>query len=261
MFKNLGIIGFGNMGQALYSSIHQAFPDIQIHIYDKATDKTIPKESMTCATAAELIQQSDIIIVAVKPQDFITLVQSTNSNFDDKILISIMAGVTLENISRQTNCEKIVRAMPNIGVKCGAGVIGWKASPKISETELMEIRNIFSCVGLQIELQNEEQLNTITALSGSGPAYFYHLGLAMSVSAEKYGFSKEIAEKIIQQTFLGAAKIFEQEKKTFSEMEKVVTSKGGTTETALNCFEENGFTTIVDTGITAASQRSIELSA
>lgn len=208
----------------------------------------------------EKLKDCDVAIIAVKPQYFFDLAKSIDSDVSYKLFISIMAGVNIHHIQESLKAEKVVRTMPNLAVQVGKGVVGWCGSEVVGDDEKNIIRNILSTMGESIELKDEEKLDAITALSGSGPAYFFYLTELLQKKAEEFGFSFEQAKKIAEMTFAGSAELLEKNEKSAEEWRVAVTSPGGTTEAALKHLEENKFDQIFKDGIEVARKRAEELS-
>ncbi len=232
--KKIAIIGGGKMGTALAAQLKKKFI-VQI----------VGRDSK--------MKPCNIVILAVKPQDF----DSVDLNLQNELLISIMAGVNLKKLAEKTGAKKIVRSMPNLPLRVGAGFTGW-ISKNVKEKKL--VKDIFSMFGEEIELKNEDSINAITALSGSGPAYFFYICELLTEQACAFGFSKKDAEKIAANTLLGAAELVRNKKETFSELRQAVTSKKGTTEAALNYFIRSNFAKLFKDGIRRAKDRSEKLS-
>ena len=244
----IAIIGAGNMGKAMLAALQTQFRDVAA--FDKEDDLALN------------IPDADVIILAIKPQDFEALAGQLGDILADKLVISIMAGMTMDKIRSLTGASAIVRSMPNLPLKVQAGVTGWIASEQVTaSTDFGKdlIRKIFRAFGEEIEVAQESDLNKITPLSGSGPAYFFYLCELMQQKAEKLGFSKEDARKIAEETFIGTAKLLEDDTRTAAEMREAVTSKGGTTEAALKHFEAAQFPRIFDEAIDANAARAKEL--
>ncbi|MFC1647671.1 pyrroline-5-carboxylate reductase [Patescibacteria group bacterium] len=241
----IGIIGAGNMGSAFYNGL---FNEFEIYICDKNEEKL---EGLTALSTEELIEKCDIIILAIKPQSF------EGFDLEGKLVISIMAGISIELLIKKTNSLKVVRAMPNLPVKVEKGLTGWIATEQISNEEKDTVRKIFTSLGDEIELDSEEKIDSITALSGSGPAYFFYLAEILKQKAVKFGFNEEEAKKIAKTTFKGAAAILTHHSP--KQLREAVTSKGGTTEAAINNLIENDFDKIFEKAIDQAKNRSEEL--
>ena len=231
MNQKIAIVGAGKMGKAMLKALPNATA------YDRESD------------LAAVLPDADIIIFAVKPQDF----QNIKIDLSEKLVISIMAGISIGKVKAQTSATQVVRSMPNLPLQVQAGLTGWFATP---EVEKDIVSQIFQAFGQEIEVENESDLDKITALSGSGPAYFFYLTELLQSKAEALGFTSDQAKTIANQTFIGAAKLLKSSDKTAKEFREAVTSKGGTTEAALNTLDiQENFNAAID----AAQQKSKEL--
>lgn len=260
MSENIGIIGAGNMGSALYTALIKEFNSQSIYICDQSKEKLDQidgKNKFTSDQIKDFFKNLEIVILAVKPQSFTELAESiTDFDLSKHTIISIMAGVSVKNIQDRLSAPKVVRAMPNLAVKYQEGFTGWFATPGIDQDL---IKKIFSCTGQEIQVENEDQIDTITALSGSGPAYFFNLSETLAESAQELGFSKEQSEKIAKQTLIGSAETVKNSPGQLSDLREAVTSKGGTTEAALKHLKENSFDQIFKNAINKAKDRAKEL--
>ncbi|MBU1090210.1 pyrroline-5-carboxylate reductase [Patescibacteria group bacterium] len=259
--QKLAIIGCGIMGSAILEALlrEKVFPPSRISAID-ADEKKLAKLKKkfgvkVAKNATEAVEKADVILLAVKPQNLASVCQNWKT---EKLVISILAGAPIANLQKATGSQKIARAMPNTPAKIGAGISGWFASKNVSKTEKILVRKILASFGKEVELRNEKMLNTVTAISGSGPAYFFVFAEALEKVARKFGLGK-LAPIFVRQTFLGAAKLAEAAKISFSELRKNVTSKGGTTEAALKVFEKKKFGKIVEIAAKAAKKRSEKL--
>lgn len=203
------------------------------------------------------VNDSDIFLFAVKPQDFDLCLNNLNINLSQKTIISIMAGVSLAKLEKKTGSKKVVRSMPNLPVQVGAGFTAWIASPKIEDKE--SIRKIFSGIGKEIEVYEENKLNAVTALSGSGPAYFFYICELLGEKAKELGFNESEARIIAESTFIGSAELLKVKERSSHDLRISVTSKGGTTEAAFKSFTENSFDKHFKVAIESAYNRSKEL--
>jgi len=205
------------------------------------------------------LEESDACIIAVKPQDFENLCKEVSVDLSNKLVISIMAGVSIERIERLLNAKKVVRVMPNLPLRIQKSLSGWIASKGVSEEEKKSVRKLLKEFGAEVEVDKEEKINMITALSGSGPAYFFRLAEILAIAAKKYGFNDEEARKIAESTFLGAAELLKTSGERSCVLREKVTSKGGTTEAAFKSMDSNNIEKIVLEGIEAARRRADEL--
>jgi pyrroline-5-carboxylate reductase len=155
--------------------------------------------------------------------------------------------------------KKVVRVMPNLALKEKSALCGWIANSEVTGDEKSFMKELLKMFGEEVEVKNEEAINMITALSGSGPAYFYYLTECLAQKALKYGFGQEDAQKIARTTFLGAAKLLEASRENVSELRHKITSKGGTTEAAIKKLEEKDFEKIFYEALNAAKIRAEEL--
>lgn len=242
MSETIGIIGTGKMGNAIYNGLKRELSENKLFVCDKDESKMKSLGVKNCCTNVKtIIEKVDILVIAVKPQSFDELVKSMDCPIKDKLIVSVMAGVTISDISKKMKAEKIVRCMPNLPVEVQSGVIGWIGTSNLSIADKNTIRRIFSYLGNAIELSDESKIDFITALSGSGPAYFFHLCNMISKKARQSGFSKEEARIISERTFIGSAKLLNENKTTTEEWVEAVASKGGTTEAALKSLREDNF--------------------
>ncbi|CAM4089955.1 MULTISPECIES: pyrroline-5-carboxylate reductase [Flavobacterium] len=260
------IIGYGNMGQtyanSFVSSGFVSSSDILIlnrSEVDKKNRYSIQKSNFNTKPSIEIFDV-DIIILAVKPQDFETLSNNIKAFIrKEHIVLSVMAGVTITSLIKNLNCTKVVRSMPNIPTQIGLGMTVFCASSDIDRKELFIVQNLINTTGKSIYIDKEEMLNAATAVSGSGPAYVFYFMNAMIESAIQLGFSKSEAEFLVSQTFIGAVQL--QNRSTLSHQEWInkVASKGGTTESALQVFNANHVNDDIKKGVEAANNRAIEL--
>ena len=262
----IAIIGYGNMGQTYASSfVSSGFiksEDIFVLTRDlsKISNKyTIPEANFFTEISASFLSV-DIVIIAVKPQDFENLCfQIKDFITENHLILSVMAGISIENISNKLQVKKIIRSMPNIPTQIGQGMTVFTASQEVDRKDLFIIQNLINTTGKSLFIENEEMINAATAISGSGPAYVYYFMNAMVNSAISLGFSKSEAEFLVQQTFLGSTQL--QNRSNLSNLEWIekVASKGGTTEAALNVFQSHDINSKINEGINHANARAKEL--
>lgn len=205
-------------------------------------------------TAAE---KADVILLAVKPQSLAFLCENFTTK---KLVISILAGTRVAKLKQLTGSHKIVRAMPNTPASVGCGISGWHASSRVTRVEKILVRQILESFGEQAEFQNEKKLDVVTAISGSGPAYFFAFAEALEAAAKNLGLGKNAAA-FVGETFFGAAKLADISETPFAKLRENVTSKGGTTAAALKVFEKAKLAKIVERAAAAAKKRAEELAA
>lgn len=206
------------------------------------------------------IFESDILILAVKPQDFKQLASEIKPFLNpEHVVLSVMAGISIEMMQNELNVAKIVRSMPNIPTQIGEGMTVFCASNVVDRKELFIVQNLINTTGKSIYIEREEMLNAATAVSGSGPAYVFYFMQAMIESAVKLGFSPSESEFLVSQTFSGSVQLQNRSKLSNEAWIQRVASKGGTTEAALSVFNSFEVTEIVIKAIESANKRAIEL--
>ena len=205
------------------------------------------------------IKNSDFVILSVKPQNAEEAINELKEKGLNKntVLISIMAGVSIEKIYRLSSHKKILRMMPNLGLSAGYGIAAWKSS-NLSAEEKKKAENFINKITENFEIKNEDDLNKVTAVSGSGPAYFFLLAKYLLRTAEDLGLTKEGAKKLVSKTFSASAVLGKNA--DYSSLIEKVASKGGTTEAALKVFEKKKFENMVKEAVRRAYKRAKELS-
>ncbi len=202
-----------------------------------------------------LCASSDVIFLAVKPQDFASIMVNFKK---DALLCSIMAGISIASL-RRFGVEKIVRMMPNTPAQVVAGFTVWTATDAVASSDKILLEKILSCMGKHLYVEREDDINKATAISGSGPAYFFLMVLELARVAEELGFEHGVAVSMAVQTIKGASALID-EKSDLDELINKVASKGGTTEAALAVFEQSKIDKIWEAAVHAAYKRARELS-
>lgn len=214
-----------------------------------------------CVVNDKRISESDIIILAVKPQDFHELSVDLKKVLNpENVIISIMAGMKLEQISASLGHKSIVRAMPNSPAELGMGMTAFTASKTLSIEQIRKAENLLATTGRTVFFENEDLLDAVTALSGSGPAYFFYLVKQMIEAGKQMGFDEATSSMLVKQTMLGSFHLMNTANKSLDELINAVASKGGTTEAALSTFEKEGVGGGLQKGIVNARDRARELS-
>jgi pyrroline-5-carboxylate reductase len=212
------------------------------------------------ADPGEAIDQSDVVMFAIKPQEFAAAAHHLHGRFRrDQIVVSIMAGVRIDTISRSLAHAGIARVMPNTPAAIGEGVSVWTATPEVDGPAREQVAAILGAMGLQIYVEDEKYLDMATALSGSGPGFVYLLLEAFIDAGVHVGFRRDVAEKLALQTFIGSSKYAEWRGAHPAQLRNEVTSPGGTTAAGLQVLEDAGVRGAIIDAIEAAYERSREL--
>jgi pyrroline-5-carboxylate reductase len=260
------IIGGGNMGRTYARSLLRAHlvtqDDLMMleRIKDRAEGLRDEKLGTVYTDAADCIESADLIILAVKPQDCPTLFASLRPDTDpQQVYLSIMAGVTIASIQEGLGVEKVIRAMPNLPAQIGLGMTCYTASEAVTRIELVLVQNLLNTTGKAIYVAEEQQIDATTAISGSGPAYVLYFMKALIEAATEMGFNHSQAELLVAQTFRGAVELQMKNDLSCQEWIDRVSSKGGTTEAAMNTFEQTSVFEDIKSGARAALDRAIAL--
>jgi len=264
--KKIGIIGCGNMGEALLSRLATAMEkstSLMVSEQDEPRREYIQSKYRIIVEMdnSRLVNFSDVVIIAVKPKDFDDLLKELCCSFSkDKLLISIAAGVTTRHIEDTVGKDiPVIRAMPNMPALIGEAVSSISAGSSAGAKDIRIAKDIFSFIGDVVDV-DEKLVDAVTAVSGSGPAYFFHLIEVLIEAARDMGLDRKTAHKLVLKTALGSAKLLEHLKEDPAVLRGKVTSKGGTTEAAFRVFESRKFRDIVKEAVKEACKRSKELS-
>jgi len=211
---------------------------------------------------SEVIQSADVVVLAVKPQVLQEVAKEICPCLHERqLVVSIAAGITTASLRNWLYPNTpIVRCMPNTPALVLTGATALYANEYVTDAQRDLAETIMRAVGIALWVDEESQLDAVTAVSGSGPAYFFLLMEAMEKTAVDLGLQPEVARLLIQQTALGAAKIALESPESPAQLRKRVTSPGGTTQQAIETFERGGFADLVNDALQAAKNRSIEMS-
>lgn len=264
--NKLAIIGAGMMGGAIVSGIvgKKVLDPDKIFISDPDTQKvTALCEKLgihAAASNAEAVEGADAVLIAVKPQ-FLDDAAATfkDSLSPDVLVMTIVAGIPVAYYLNTLQRTHLIRIMPNTPAQVGEGVCAWYAAPDTEDEQKALCERILSALGTQFEVKRESDLNLVTAVSGSGPAYVYLFIEAMVDASVQMGLPRPLSEKIVLQTVFGSAAYMKQTGKHPVILKNEVTSPGGTTAAALAMMEKDGLRTAVAEGMIACLQKTIEL--
>jgi pyrroline-5-carboxylate reductase len=267
--KKLAIIGAGSMAEAFISGIleNSLIDRKNVWVTNNSNADRLKKLGDTygiCTTydLNELFTGADIVILSMKPKDAATAIQSIREYLNEQMLVvSVLAGVSMSTIETLARLPiAIVRAMPNTSAAVGKSATAVAVNERVTPHQIELMKNLFGTVGLTTFVE-EEQLDAVTGLSGSGPAYIYYLIEAMEKSAVEVGLDREMASELIVQTLIGAAEMVKNSTKSSEQLRRDVTSPGGTTEAGVKVLEEHQVQKAFISCIKAATAQSKKMGA
>lgn len=249
--KKIAIIGLGNMGRAIRDGI------LKKKLINKNQLFVSNKQSANRLVA----NQAGILIIAVKPQVIINVLKEIKDVISkDKLIISIAAGAEIKTIEKFLGKEQpIIRVMPNLCAQINQSISCWIKNKNVSNKDIKIFKKIFQSIGQEIELKNENLLDQVTAISGSGPAYFFYLTELLEKTAIKIGLDQKLSKILTKQTFIGSAELFKNSNLSVEDLRNAITSKGGTTEAAFEKIYNSKFKNIFFLAIKSAYNRAIKL--
>jgi pyrroline-5-carboxylate reductase len=260
-------IGGGNMATALISGLLQKKdPGLSIRVADPSEEAKSRLRAefdlVASDSAASAVKGADVIVLAVKPQVLpVVLSELCGVIEPGQLVLSIAAGATIASLSDGLGPRQaIIRSMPNTPALVGEGISGMFAGEHCRSHHKDQAERILKAAGEVIWVNNEDLMDAVTAVSGSGPAYFFLLTEAMTAAGVQLGFDQDLARKLAEQTCIGAGAMLKQSGTEAAELRRRVTSPGGTTQAALSAFADGGFMELVSAAVTAAEQRGKELS-
>ncbi len=264
--QNLTIIGPGVMAEAIIAGLirNQVLPAQKIIAAGPRPERgseLIERYGIRfTADNAEAVSAADIVILAVKPQKLRAVLAGLRGKIaPHAVVLSIIAGASIQTISSGLEHPAIIRAMPNTPAQIGQGITVWTSSTAVTEAQLEAARLILSALGQEIFVEEENYLDMATALSGTGPAYVFLFMEALIDAGVHLGFPRRIAEQLVTQTIRGSVEYYALKKDHPAHLRNQVTSPGGTSAAALYYLEKAGFRTALSRAIWAAYERSQEL--
>lgn len=263
----MGVIGCGNMGEAIIRGVIQSHivenSDLFLFDIDRERLARLKRDfNADIATSTEqLANRCGIILLAVKPQDVSDVLAQVGHALDSsKLVVSIAAGVTIAGIKAHINDEvRVARVMPNIAALAGEGISAIAYDDFATADDKKFVKRLFASVGDTVEI-DEKYMDAVTAVSGSGPAYFFYLVEMLEEAASEMGISGETAKRLAFKTAIGSAALLKDTRMNARDLRNSVTSKGGTTEAAFDFFSMHRLGAILKQGINEARERARKLS-
>jgi pyrroline-5-carboxylate reductase len=260
----LAFIGGGNMATAILGGlVRSGTPGAHLIVLDPNADQRARLERdfgvRTLAAADTALAEADAVVWAVKPQSFKEAAAPCAAFVGSALHLSVMAGIRSDAIAQATGSDRVVRSMPNTPALIGQGISGLYARPAVSTTERAQVEALLAPTGAVVWVERERDLDAVTALSGSGPAYVFYFIEAMVAAAERMGLSAEQGKQLALATFGGATELARRSDETPAALRERVTSKGGTTYAALTTLEARAVKASFIDAMQAAQVRAAEL--
>ncbi|WP_180005040.1 MULTISPECIES: pyrroline-5-carboxylate reductase [unclassified Acinetobacter] len=260
---NISFIGGGNMAQALIGGlIARGVPTTRITVSDpveKVRELLAEKDLHVTDDNVAAIRDADIVLFAVKPQVLAKVLAPLQGLLKGKLVISIVAGAEIATISKLLGTERIVRVMPNTPALVQTGAHGLYAGEAVSAEDRDLASQVLASTGLTLWVNSEAQIDAVTAVSGSGPAYFFYMMESMIRAGKNMGLDEKVATALTLQTALGAAQMAITSANSPAELRKNVTSPNGTTQAAIEVFDRAQISQNIQAALAAAQKRSQEL--
>lgn len=264
----IGVIGAGNAAEGIVHGIVRntiLFADRIVASDPQASRRDLFAERFKVDVTDDnrhLVRNSDILILAVKPQQFVDVCKEFVDDIrQSHLIVSIMAGVSTASIENLFSKQptRVIRAMPNLPIHVGAGMAGICKGKHAQEVDLLRAQRIFDAGGRSIVITDESQMDAVTAVSGSGPAYFYYFVEAMIAAGEEAGLSRQHADILAKQACFGAARMMLESGESPKSLRDKVTSAGGTTQAALESMADKRVGELIQSAVLRACERSREL--
>ena len=263
----IGFIGAGQMATALAAGMtNKCKRELEMVVYDPSSDSIKkltaacgPKSNVTAAESGQaVVEACEVVFLAVKPQVLEAAMEGIN--FDSKpLVISIVGGADMFRLRRIVGNHRIVRAMPNTPCLIGMAASAYAIDEDVSDSDAALVEEFFGAVGTIVSVDDESLIDSVTGVSGSGPAYVYTFIEALIDGGVLVGLKREVARELAIQTVLGAAQLMKETGKHPGELRDQVTSPGGTTITALKALEETGMRDAVMSAVLVCTERAKEL--
>jgi len=260
----IAFIGGGNMASAIIGGLRKNGRDgstiVVVDPGETQRAKLANEFGVRALAAADVsLAQASLVVWAVKPQFFAAAAAPCAAHVRNALQLSVMAGIRSDAIARASGSERVVRAMPNTPALIGRGISGLYARAAVGASERAQVDAVLAPTGQTVWVDREEDLDAVTALSGSGPAYVFYFVEAMIAAAQQMGLSPEQGKQLALATFAGATELAATSDEAPQVLRERVTSKGGTTHAALTSLEASGVKAAFITALRAAQQRAREL--
>ena len=265
-YMKISFIGGGNMGEAMFSALLDkglsSPQDISVSDISKVRRQYLEQKYGIAVTDdnRQVIGNAAVVVLAVKPQNLAEVMNELGGQFEsNQLVLSIIAGATIKTLTDGLAHRCVVRVMPNTPAQIGEGVSVWTATAEVSKQQKEWVSSILGVVGREIYVDDEKYLDMATAVSGSGPAYFFLFFESLVEAAIDIGLSRDMAQELVLQTMLGSGRLIQKSGKPPAELRRMVTSPGGTTAEALLELDKGGFNKLVLQAVRAAYSKAKRL--
>ena len=262
--NTIAFIGGGNMASAIIGGLLKSgrSPGDILVLEPSADQRSRLQRELqviTLEAPGSVLQRAGTVVWAIKPQNFMAAAEANLPHIDKALQFSVMAGIRSDDMARALATQRVVRSMPNTPALIGQGIAGLYARPAVTAAERKEIDKLMAPTGRTLWVDAEGDLDVVTALSGSGPAYVFYFVEAMTQAAVEMGLSAEQGKQLALATFSGSAALAQASTDTPAVLRERVTSKGGTTHAALTSMEASGIKPAIVKALKAAQRRATEL--
>lgn len=263
----IGILGGGTMGEIIVRALlhKEVFRPAEIAVAELLAERRQvfePLEVEVVREGIDLLAGCDLLMICVKPQYAVAAMAPLRGKLQPgTLVVSIMAGVDIPFIAERLDHPLVVHSMPNLPARIGRGVTVWCAAPEVPDGARLMARMVFQAMGSEVEVEQEDQVDAATAVSGTGPAYIFYIAENLMEAALGFGFDERQALKLVRQTFSGAMDLWAETGESPVALRHKVTSKGGTTHAAVTYFQQRDIAGIFRAGVHRAYQRAKELAA
>ena len=262
----IAFIGGGNMAEAMLAAILDkglSLPgDISVSDVAEGRRQHLEQKYGVAVTGDNRLtaDRGEVVVLAIKPQNLAGVTAELSGRFKPaQLILSILAGTSLQTLSSGLKHNRLVRAMPNTPAQIGQGITVWSASAEVSEPQKGWAGSILGSMGREIYVDDEKYLDMATAISGSGPAYFFLFAELLVEAAVDIGLSRDVAKELVLKTMLGSGHLIQASAREPSELRRMVTSPGGTTAEALAVLEKGGLSKLVKQAVSAAYNKARKL--
>jgi len=262
----IAFIGGGNMGEAMLSAILDKGLSkprgISVSDIDEARRQHLEQKYRVAVMGDNRLaaNRGEVVVLAIKPQNLAGVMAELSGRLKPaQLVLSIIAGTTIQTLSSGLDHNRIVRAMPNTPAQIGEGISVWTATAEVTKQQRGWASSILSAIGKEIYVDDEEYIDMATAVSGSGPAYFFLFVEALVEAAVHIGLHRDVAQELVLQTMLGSGHLIQKSGKQPAELRRIVTSPGGTTADALFELEKGGFANLLTKAVSAAYNKAKKL--